>query len=324
MRNPILLAASASVLAGTLVGNTLACDFVAPRINEIRISQPGPDFDEYFEIAGPPGFVLNSVQYIVVGATPFAIPPAQNGFVQTVIDLDGVTIPSNGILLVAKSTFTLGTPDVVANFSFTELRNVTHMLVVGFTGQEGDELDTNNDGTLDVTPWDAILCDVAIVIEPNPDGITQDFYYSDNVVGPDGFFTPSHVWRCTDTLDWQIGAATLGVDDTPGEPNPECLGGVKLRINEVRVNQPGANNDLYFELAGPAGTSLSGLTYLTIAGSELGGSGVIASAVSLTGNSIPESGYFLAAEDADTFGVLADLITSLGFTGGNNVTHLVV
>jgi len=324
MRNSICLAAGATALAGLVGMSAVACDFATIRINEVRIDQPGPDFDEYFELIGPPGFVLNNVSYIVVGRAAFAIPPFQNGFVQTVIDLDGVTIPSSGILLVAKSTFTLGTPDVVREFSFSELANVTHLLTVGFTGAVGDDLDTNNDGEFDVTPWDAILCDVAIVIDADPDGITQEFFYSDNVVGPDGAFSPSHIWRCSDTNEWRIGSAILGIDDTPGFPNPECEGKSLVRLNEIRTNQPGANNDIYFELAGPAGASLGGLTYIVIGDSADGGSGVIEVAIPLDGNQIPPSGYFLAAEDADTFGVVANLITTLGFPVNKNVTHLLV
>ncbi len=325
MRTSIMLASAGIALSAAFAAPALGCKFATIRINEIRLTQPGADLDEYFEIIGPPGFVLNDVSYIVIGDAPATIPPFQNGHVETIIDLDGLVIPSNGILLVGTPTFSLATPDAVRNFTFEDFDNVTHMLVVGFTGTLNQDLDTNNDGVLDVTPWDVILCDVAIVIDPNPDGITQDFYYSDNVVGPDGFFHPFHVWRCADTLDWQVGVQTLGVTDTPGVANPECEGKSDVRINEIRTNQPGGDNaDLYLELAGPAGSFLTGLTYVVLSDTAKGGSGVIEVAIGLDGFQVPGSGYFLIAEDADTFGAIADLIGPLPLPTNRNSTHFLV
>ena len=41
-------------------------------------------------------------------------------------------------------------------------------------------------------------------------------------------------------------------------------GAPTIRINEVRLDQPGADNDEYLELRGAAGASLDGLTYVVI------------------------------------------------------------
>ena len=43
----------------------------SPRINEIRIDQPGIDNDEYFEIFGDPSGSLNDLTYIVIGDGDF-------------------------------------------------------------------------------------------------------------------------------------------------------------------------------------------------------------------------------------------------------------
>ena len=40
--------------------------------------------------------------------------------------------------------------------------------------------------------------------------------------------------------------------------------GKLITINEIRADQPGADNDEYFELIGDASASLDGLTYLVI------------------------------------------------------------
>ena len=88
-------------------------------------------------------------------------------------------------------------------------------------------------------------------------------------------------------------------------------------INEIRIDQPGSDVDEYFELSGPAGESLDGLTYLVI-GDGTGGSGVIEAVVDLSGATIPAGGFFVAAEASFTLGT-ADLTTSLGFENSDNV-----
>ena len=55
-----------------------------------------------------------------------------------------------------------------------------------------------------------------------------------------------------------------------------------VTISEIRIDQPGSDNDEYFELAGAPGTSLDGLTYIVI-GDGTNGSGVIEAVVPLTG-----------------------------------------
>ncbi|MFO0873233.1 MAG: hypothetical protein U0575_04595 [Phycisphaerales bacterium] len=300
----------------------------ALRINEIRIDQPGADNDEYVEIAGAPGTVLSNVFYIVIGDAPGAIPPNQNGSIETVINLNGAVIPADGVLLVAKSTFSLGTPDVVATFNFEELDNVTHLLVSNFTGSNGQDLDTDNDGILDITPWSAILDSVALVQTAAPNGITSDFYYSATTVGPDGAFAPSQVWRCSDTLAWNIGTFNFTGTDSPGTPNPTCLQGPDVVINEIRIDQTGTDNDEYFELRGTPGSSLAGLSYIVIGDPDdtatNTNSGVIEAVVSLDGYAINANGFFLVAEDDNTLGAVADLLATLDFENSDNVTHLLV
>ena len=111
-----------------------------------------------------------------------------------------------------------------------------------------------------------------------------------------------------------------GGDDTPGSVN-DC-GQVSVEISEIRIDQPGGDNDEYFELAGDAGDALDGLSYLVI-GDGAAGSGVIEAVVDLTGSTVPGSGFFVAAEGTFTLGT-ADLTANLNFENSDNVTHLVV
>ncbi|MHC4376860.1 MAG: hypothetical protein ACYS26_09710 [Planctomycetota bacterium] len=94
-------------------------------------------------------------------------------------------------------------------------------------------------------------------------------------------------------------------------------------INEIRVDQPGFDTEEYFELAGPPGLRLDGLSYVVLGDSSAGGSGVVEAVVNLDGSSIPESGYFVAAESGFTLGA-ADLVTNLAFENADTVSHFLV
>ena len=123
--------------------------------------------------------------------------------------------------MAAESTFSLGTADLTATLNFENSDNVTHLLVSGFTGANGDDLDTDDDGILDVTPWSAVVDSVALVETPG----SGDQIYSTTTVGPDGTFVPGQVFRLPDgTGDFQIGAfdPTNG-DDTPGASNQAAV-----------------------------------------------------------------------------------------------------
>ncbi len=191
-----------------------------PTINEVRIDQTGTDNDEYFELAGTPAASLNGLTYIVIGDGSAA---QGSGVVETVVSLAGKSIATDGLFLVTEGTFTfapIATVDFVAPGSnplnFENDDNTTHMLVRGFTGSLNQDLDTNDDGTLDVTPWTEIVDSVALfksAAAPN------EKVYSATVVGPDGTFVPGHAYRLPDgTGGWRIGAFNGG-ENSPGTSN---------------------------------------------------------------------------------------------------------
>src|SRR5690606_26020854 len=93
--------------------------------------------------------------------------------------------------------------------------NVTHLLVSNFSGADGDDLDTDDDGVLDVTPWDEVVDLMALILQENPPTSTE-YHYGPPTVGPDGEFVPGHAFLCEE--GWQVGAFGGG-QDTPGEEN---------------------------------------------------------------------------------------------------------
>ena len=145
------LAISGALCLPSLIAAVALAD--APlRINEVRLEQPGKDTEEYIEIAGAPGESLAGLFVVVIGDDDFALPGQQNGVIEEVVPLSG-TIPTSGFFVVAESKFSIGFANLVTDLNLEGAYNVTFLLVRGFNGFEGQKLDTNDDGTLDITPW---------------------------------------------------------------------------------------------------------------------------------------------------------------------------
>ena len=222
----------------------VAATATAVQINEIRIDQDSTDNSEYFELFGTPGESLNNLWYVVLGDTGSGTSGA-NGFgnsgeVEAAVDLTGNSIPSDGIFLAVESSFENGAgeafdgvvPDLTASFSFENSDNVTHMLVTNFTGAVSDDLDTNDDGTLDTTPWTSVVDAIGLVeTAPPPAASGEDWAYGAALgfsnIGPNGTFVPGQVYRKPNGGNFVIGDFDLGVTDTPGSNNiPEPSAGL--------------------------------------------------------------------------------------------------
>jgi len=96
--------------------------------------------------------------------------------------------------------------------------------VMNFYGSYGDDLDTNDDGVLDVIPWTEVIDGVRIIETPESGEHT---YLDVEQVGPtlDGY-APAHVYRYTSAC----GNFAMGTydpydelsADSPGVENPAC------------------------------------------------------------------------------------------------------
>lgn len=299
-------------------------------INEIRVNQSGPDTDEFFELFGEPGTALDDLTYIVIGDGAEDVA----GVIEAIVDLTGQVISPDGTFAAgedsAEDTGALdlvgpsGSPGGLLNFENGDI--VTHLVVSGFTGDLDQDLDTDNDGTLEVEPWEEIVDSVAL-ITPEELGPEVGQVYSDTTVGPDGNFLPGGVFRIPDgDGTFQISDFTFGIDDTPGVPNF-----TPLVINEIRIDQPGTDEGEFFELGGVPGTSLDGLTYIVIGDNSEGGSGVLEAIIDLDGQVIQDDRLFAAGEETNPFVGSLDLVGPFGSPGGllnfensDNVTHLLV
>ena len=176
-------------------------------INEMVVSTSSTD-QEFVELFGDSGTSLDGVYLLEVES---------GGVIDTVIDFSGGALDGDGFFLAAspEAEVDLGVTgdQAISNNTFTN-NSQTYLLVQDFTGASGDDLDSDNDGTVDMTPWSAQLDDVAFIENDSP------IIYSDNVLGPDGSFLAPGGFRDPDgNGDFTIHAFGDNSGYTPGATN---------------------------------------------------------------------------------------------------------
>ncbi|WP_305986079.1 5'-nucleotidase C-terminal domain-containing protein [Roseibium sp. MMSF_3544] len=201
------------------------------------------------------------------------------------------------------------------------------IVTLNFLANAGDEIlsSLSNPNRVDLIDLDA-------------DGVDDDLFTGDATFAADGTEQDALAEYLDDNFNPDEGGTAYSEEDT-GPDSDERIQNLTFRddtvfddilpptpseivINEIRIDQPDADNDEYFELFGTPGASLDGLTYLVI-GDGTGGSGVVEAVIDLSGQTLDENGYFVAAEATFSQGT-ADLTTTINFENGDNVTHLLV
>ena len=196
----------------------------APVINEVVIDHIGADDHEFIEIFGEASGDYSTHHIVVLDGSAAGNPGAINFAAQPDL-VNGGSSWTTGFLL----------PDSLENQSQTIL------LVTGFTGLEGDDLDTDDDGVLDTTPWNTI--DDAIAFDAGGPG---DHFYAAPVLG-DGFDglpgAPGGASRATSGFDSDT------VDDwARNDFNGEGLAGFPGDLGpQEAYNTPGLANRLRLE-----------------------------------------------------------------------------
>jgi MYXO-CTERM domain-containing protein len=224
------------------------------RINEIFINSPGTDDGfEFFELRGASALSLNGTFLLAIEGDGAAA-----GTVDAVIDLTGFSLGSNGLFLQRDSATVLnpapaaGTTVRVGDFN-PDLENGsnTYLLVSSFSGALGADLDTNNDGILDVTPWSSVLDGISLI---ENDG-AANFGYAASLgftnFGPNAGFNADalvlgvdNVWYGADVL----GAGTGPFSFDTARMAPTVLEGTLTPGSENLIPTPGT-----LALAGIAG-----------------------------------------------------------------------
>lgn len=124
---------------------------------------------EFVELVSDTGGVeaLTGLHFIVIEGDA---PGTGEGVVDVAVDLGALSTGTNGLLIVTDGNVTWNpTADAatvvqVNNFvnddaSGDDIENgsATFAIVSGYTGTPGQDLDTDNDGILDITPWTAVV-----------------------------------------------------------------------------------------------------------------------------------------------------------------------
>ncbi|HKQ47705.1 MAG TPA: DUF5689 domain-containing protein [Phycisphaerae bacterium] len=232
--------AAGLIFLGEGVSCTGACppNYSGLFINEIRTQQPGADTEHFFEIYNSSASTrsLNGLSYVVIGDDLDAPQPSNSGFIEEVIELSGHSIPAGGFFLVAEDADTFGAvANKITGINFEDSDNLTHLLVSGFYGTNGQDLDTPSDCVLDAPqPWAAIVDRVALIQQSNPPTTTECHYglngVPPNTIGPDGSFVPAHCSRIpngsTAANAWVFLAEfdPALANDTPGASNALATG----------------------------------------------------------------------------------------------------
>jgi predicted extracellular nuclease len=253
-------------------------------INEFSASTIGSPDVEYIEVFGNPGTDYSAF---------------------TILEIEGDSAKGN-----IDRTFPVGTTDAggfwttsVGNLSI-ENGSITLLLVEGFTGSTGDDIDADDDGSIDFAPWTRIVDDVAVF-----DGGAGDLMYSSVVLGPnyDGLtsFAPGGASRIPDGAD--TGSATdwvrndfdlFGIPGFSGSPS----------VGEAE-NTPGATNVAITVITDPIGVCGDPATLIHdiqgngLASSDVGSIREVEAVVVATFQGTDQiGGYFIQEEDADADG----------------------
>jgi predicted extracellular nuclease len=269
---------------------------IDPKINEFSANTVGTDV-EYVEIIGSPNANYSAYTVLEIeGDSGAAV-----GTVDEVINLG--TTDANGLYLV--------------NLPANALENgsLSLLLVKNFTGALNNDLDTDNNGVFDTTPWDAIVDSVAV-----NDGGASDVTYGMPTLGVsyDGApFAPGGASRIPDgvdtdtTTDWVrndfdlagipgfTGTPVVGeAYNTPGTLNKLVM--PQLVINEIDYNQPGTDTAEFVEIRnnGSSLVSLSGVTLELVNGN--GGGAAIYDTIPLPTVDLAAGDYFVVCANAAT------------------------
>ncbi len=271
-----------SMLRSSIVITVIACVVLligttgsAQVINEYLANHTGTDDHEYIEIFGLPNTSYANL---------------------TIVQIEGDVADGPGNL---DSTITVGTTDGDGYWWTGYLLNELHndncslLLVDGFSGTIDQDLDTNDDGVLDVTPWTLRVDEVGIKAQ---DSVEPGFVYTsfDLYPGTDGVWytwgggsrIPNGVDSDTED-DWVRNdfhgeglpgfSGTLGPQEAVNTPDAENHAYVPRApvINEVVIDHVGVDDHEYIEIFGEATADYSTHRIVVLDGAAGGDPGVI-------------------------------------------------
>lgn len=294
---------------------------IIPVINEFVFNHTGSDTDEFIEVLAGSNTDLSNYSLLVVEGD-------ENG------------------LGTIDAVFQLGTTNaegyVTTPFQSNAFENgsQTILLVTNFMASQGDVIDTDTDGVIDVIAWDKLVDSVAVA-----DGDAGDLLYAQVVLTNDfdgSTFTVGGASRTPNgttiatTVDWTRNSfdgaglpsfpdATASEGEAVNSPNrtnmivpviPSDTAGVL--INEIDADNTGTDTMEFVELydGGAGNTSLDGYTLVFYNGS----SDTSYATYSLNGFSTNESGFFVLGNEG--IAAASIVFTSNGIQNGADAIAL--
>jgi hypothetical protein len=236
----------------TATGTLTACGGSLPEtyLNEARfdeVTAGTTDANEYIEIAGTPGASLDALTVIILGdgsvtaggvTTNF-----KSGAIETVVPLTGQVVGPTGFFVITLKTVNSTTQEIiqdgialdypgdlqVATLNMENDDNLTVMLVEGFTGLLNTDLDTDDNGTLETTPWTSLKDAISIVktVHAAPTSTSEEWWYAPRIPPlKDGL--AMHIYRCSPDNLWWAGVRDITdpntITDRVGQSNITCPG----------------------------------------------------------------------------------------------------
>ncbi|MCD4748645.1 MAG: endonuclease [Thermoanaerobaculales bacterium] len=283
-------------------------------INEWVANHTGADPDnyEYLEIFGSPSTDYSSL---------------------TILHIEGDTSTSTGTIGRIDRFYNVGTTDSsgfwYTGFLSAELENgsMTLLLVDVFTGAIGDDVDSDNDGTIDNVLWSSVIDGVS-----TSDGDAGDAYYSSVILSSSmdsSYFQPGGASRIpngtdTDTLgDWRrndfFGAGLPGFYGAVGHEEayntPNTVNRIPVPVlNEIVFDHVGSDDHEFIEVYGPAQGDYSAYHVLVVEGDtedDMGNIDLVYEVGVMGGGSSWSTGFKAGVmEDGSTTFLLVE-----GFTG---------
>lgn len=215
--------------------------------NEILLNPPGTDNGlEYIELRSTvPNFDTSGLHLLVIEGDGASF----RGTIDQALPLSGFFTGSNGLFLWRDSAVVLNPPPDpqttihIQDFS-PDLENGgnTFLIVSGFTGSVGQDLDADNDNLLDFFPWTSVLDGFGYSEDtPNPLGATYALqlglpFFPQQEWTPDAFARIGETLYAFDVLGTNPGPYTMD----PAEAYPGYVPDFYLTPGSQNIPEPAA------------------------------------------------------------------------------------
>jgi hypothetical protein len=176
----------------------------APALTKILVNPPSTDDgQEFVEIVANPSENLSTYTLLVIdgdGTNAGTIDVARP---LTVAGTNGMLLLRDAAAVISPGPAS-GTNVVVADFS-PDLENgsSTFLVVTGFSSTAGTDLDTNDDGTLESTPWTSVASAVGFIENDGASNYSYAVALGGSVLGPlsptnpGAFFYGAGAWQAS-------------------------------------------------------------------------------------------------------------------------------